>query len=264
MTLVAVDTAAPADVRPPRPAAHPPRRTVPDGTEARGFALYVGVDGFDGEAARRLRGIVDDLRARLAEIAPGSEAYASVVLAPVGAGGRSVDVVRRTLADAAGTPVDRGLPGAARGLVVDLSRRRVLLDGEPSPLTYLEQCLLAHLVRSEGRTVPRTEIVEVLWSEHDDAVPHERTVDAHVRRLRVKLGRFEDVIRTVRGLGYRYDRHADVTGRLAPRVTTPGRRPTRLDRPRPGSGCSAGGRRRGRPGRSRRAARAAGRGTRRR
>ncbi len=218
MTLATVET--------PDPTADParrPRAGVPGGpgttgstgatgpTQARGFALYVGVDATDREAARRLRGIVDDLRARLAEIAPESEAYASVVLAPVGAGGRSVDVVRRTLADDVAARAARELPAVRPGLVVDLSRRRVLLDGAPVTLTYLEQCLLAHLVRSEGRTVPRTEIVEVLWSERDDAVPHERTVDVHVRRLRAKLGRYEDVVRTVRGLGYRFDQHADVT-----------------------------------------------------
>ncbi len=202
---------------PPAPAITPtprtPRRTVADGTEARGFALFVGVDAADGEAARRLRRIVDDLRARLAEIAPESEAYASVVVAPVGTGGRSVDVVRRTVADPAAADARRlpAAPAHADGLVVDLSRRRVLLDGTPVPLTYVEQCLLGYLVRSEGRTVPRTEIVDALWSERDDTAPNERTVDVHVRRLRVKLGRYEDVIRTVRGAGYRFDQHADVT-----------------------------------------------------
>jgi DNA-binding response OmpR family regulator len=210
MTLVTV--AAPTV--PAAPTHRTPRRTVADGTEARGFALFVGVDAADGEAARRLRRIVDDLRARLAEIAPESEAYASVVLAPVGTGGRSVDVVRRTVAEPGAAEVRR-LPGPtaahADGLVVDLSRRRVLLDGTPVPLTYVEQCLLGHLVRSEGRTVPRTEIVDALWSERDDTAPNERTVDVHVRRLRVKLGRYEDVIRTVRGVGYRFDQHADVT-----------------------------------------------------
>ncbi len=212
MTLVTVGPA-----RPVLPTHRPSRRPVPDGTEARGFALYVGVDAADGETARRLRGIVDELRTRLAEIAPESEAYASVVLAPVGTAGRSVDVVRRTLADPAAAQARRLIGAAdddgavAHGLVVDLTRSRVLLDGEAAPLTYLEHRLLAHLVRSAGRTVPRTEIVDALWSERDDAAPGERTVDVHVRRLRVKLGRYEDVVRTVRGVGYRYDEHADVT-----------------------------------------------------
>ncbi|RII95831.1 winged helix family transcriptional regulator, partial [Clavibacter michiganensis subsp. insidiosus] len=44
----------------------------------------------------------------------------------------------------------------------------------------------------------------------EDDVPNERTIDVHVRRLRSKLGRYEEIVRTVRGAGYRFDRHADV------------------------------------------------------
>lgn len=188
-------------------------RPVPIGTEPRGFALYVGVDGPDAPTGPDLRQIVAELRARLAEIAPGSEAYASVVVAPAGAGGRSVDVVRRTLAVPrdAGSPgvLRRPVPARPRTLVVDLSRSQVTVDGDPAALTYLELRLLAHLVRCSGRTVPRAELVRTVWAERDD-VPSERTVDVHVRRLRQKLGRYEDVVRTVRGVGYRFDEHADV------------------------------------------------------
>jgi DNA-binding response OmpR family regulator len=41
-------------------------------------------------------------------------------------------------------------------------------------------------------------------------VPNERTIDVHIRRLRAKLGAYDDIVRTVRGSGYRFDRHADV------------------------------------------------------
>ena len=65
----------------------------------------------------------------------------------------------------------------------------------------------------------RTELVSSLWSHADgDDAPGERTIDVHVRRLRSKLGRYEDIVRTVRGIGYRFDRHADVSIRQA---TTP-------------------------------------------
>ena len=40
-------------------------------------------------------------------------------------------------------------------------------------------------------------------------------LDVHVRRLRAKLGRYEEIVRTVRGVGYRFDRHADVAIRYA-------------------------------------------------
>ena len=50
-----------------------------------------------------------------------------------------------------------------------------------------------------------------LWSDADgEDVPNARTIDVHVRRLRAKLGEYEEIIRTVRGSGYRFDRHADV------------------------------------------------------
>ena len=53
-------------------------------------------------------------------------------------------------------------------------------------------------------------IIEALWVEGEEETPSARTIDVHVRRLRGKLDRFEDIVRTVRGVGYRFDRHADV------------------------------------------------------
>ncbi|OUE07814.1 Sensory transduction protein regX3 [Clavibacter michiganensis] len=98
------------------------------------------------------------------------------------------------------------------GVTVDLSRKRVVLDGETAPLTYKEFELLQYLVLREGRTIERSELIGSLWSATDeDDVPNERTIDVHVRRLRSKLGRYEEIVRTVRGAGYRFDRHADVS-----------------------------------------------------
>ena len=67
----------------------------------------------------------------------------------------------------------------------------------------------------EGRTIDRTDLISSLWSAADDEIPNERTIDVHVRRLRAKLGDYEDIVRTVRGVGYRFDRHADVAIRQA-------------------------------------------------
>jgi DNA-binding response OmpR family regulator len=95
--------------------------------------------------------------------------------------------------------------------VIDISRKRVVLDGETSPLTFKEFQLLQFLVLREGQTVKREAIIEALWSVDDEDIPNARTIDVHIRRLRSKLGRYEDIVRTVRGAGYRFDRHADVT-----------------------------------------------------
>ncbi|BDZ51799.1 transcriptional regulator [Frondihabitans sucicola] len=208
-------------VAPEQPATSPRLRAVPAGTEARGFVLYVGIDELKAaDAGTSLGEIVSQLRALTAQLAPAAETHAAVALAPEGAGGRDVDVVRLALQDPAAlakhrhTEVDEE-PGARGGVVVDISRKRLLLDGDVAPLTYKEFELLQYLVLREGRTIDRAELISSLWSAGDDEVPNERTIDVHVRRLRSKLGAFEDIVRTVRGVGYRFDRHADVSIRQA-------------------------------------------------
>lgn len=210
----------PAPVRPvTAPAPPSPNRrlrAVADGAEARGFVLYVGVDEAKAASAGTdLGAIVEQLKALAAQLAPSSETYAAVALAPAGAGGRDVDVVRLALQDPTalakhrelGEPVDE----KREGVVIDLSRKRLLLDEEVAPVTYKEFELLQYLVLREGRTIDRAELVSSLWSATDDDIPNERTIDVHVRRLRSKLGAYEDIVRTVRGVGYRFDRHADVS-----------------------------------------------------
>ncbi len=194
-------------------------RAMPSGSEARGFVLYVGLDERKAAAAGiELGRLVSELKRVTAELAPGSETHAAVALAPTGAGGRDVDVVRLALQDPAAlaryrrtdAPAERVVPG----VVIDISRKRVVLDGETAPLTYKEFELLQYLVLREGRTIDRSELISSLWAEGSDDdgdVPNERTIDVHVRRLRSKLGGYEDIVRTVRGAGYRFDRHADVS-----------------------------------------------------
>jgi len=210
----------------PRPGEPVPARErpggpiAPGGTEARGFVLYVGID--EAKALQdgvRLSQIVEALKERLAEIAPSAESYAAVALAPAGAGGRDVDVVRRALNDPTAvaerkkqaTPEPQHLPG----VVIDITRKRVTIEGENVGLTYKEFELLQFLVLREGRTIERQELIETLWASDDDEAPNERTIDVHIRRLRAKLAGYEDIVRTVRGAGYRFDRHADVSIRYA-------------------------------------------------
>jgi DNA-binding winged helix-turn-helix (wHTH) protein len=205
--------AASASPAPDAPSAH--LRAVPSGTEARGFVLYVGIDEDKAAAdGTDLSSIVAQLRALAAQLSPSSETYAAVALAPRGAGGRDVDVVRLALQDPAALARHRNTPEdedrARDGVVVDLSRKRVLLDNEAANLTYKEFELLQYLVLREGKTIARAELIEALWSADDSDIPNERTIDVHVRRLRAKLGDYEDIVRTVRGAGYRFDRHADV------------------------------------------------------
>ena len=204
-------------------AAQPRLRAVPAGTEARGFVLYVGLDELKAElAGTDLGQIVAQLKSLVSELVPTAETHAAVALAPQGAGGRDVDVVRLALQDPAALARQRQTPVVEQkprgGVVIDISRKRLLLDGETAPLTYKEFELLQYLVLREGRTIDRAELISSLWNASDDEIPNERTIDVHVRRLRSKLGAYEDIVRTVRGVGYRFDRHADVSIRQA---TTP-------------------------------------------
>ncbi len=217
MTIIATPRTI-AEARPDLATVHTAERRVPEGTEVRGFALYVGLaDAKIAEGDPKLGEIVTQIKQLVARLAPAAETYAAVALAPEGTGGRDVDVVRLALGDPAAVarqkqqttaPEDR----AASGVTIDLSRKRVLLDNIVAPLTFREFELLQYFVLREGLTVSREELIEKLWADAPESeTPNERTIDVHVRRLRVKLAQYQDIVRTVRGTGYRFDRHADVS-----------------------------------------------------
>ena len=91
------------------------------------------------------------------------------------------------------------------GLVVDVRRRRVEVDGEEVQLTPLEFEILRVLAREPGMVLSRDQLMDRIWGYRDRAGG--RVVDSHVARLRRKLG--EDgndprFIRTVHGVGYAF------------------------------------------------------------
>ena len=234
MSLATIDRTHAISARPaisavpdlPRDPAPRKLRAVPAGTEPRGFVLYVGIDDAKAAAAGTdLGAIVEQLKLLTAQLVPSSETYAAVALAPAGAGGRDVDVVRLALQDpsalARHRQVEEPVEEKRSGVVIDLTRKRVVLDEASTGVTYKEFELLQYLVLREGRTIERAEIISALWNAADeDEAPNERTIDVHVRRLRAKLGRYEDIVRTVRGAGYRFDRHADVSIQHAPTASS--------------------------------------------
>ena len=213
-------TAPNRTVRPAEPSAPlaPAGADLPAVRSPPGFALYVGLDEIKAaEAGVSLPLLVDALRRTLAELAPGAETHATVALAPHGSGGRDLDVVRLALQEPGAiartkAAAEEETTPEESGVTVDISRKRVLIDGESAAFTYKEFELLQYLVLREGRTISREELITGLWSDAPAAeVPSERTIDVHVRRLRVKLAQYQDIVRTVRGTGYRFDRHADVS-----------------------------------------------------
>jgi len=82
----------------------------------------------------------------------------------------------------------------------------VRIGGAPAQLRPLEYKLLQLLVSDPGRVFSREELLEQVWDMRGDI--NTRTVDVHVRRLRVSLGAAADVIETVHGFGYRAKRDA--------------------------------------------------------
>jgi len=100
-------------------------------------------------------------------------------------------------------------PAPAPSLVIDVPGREVLIHGSPVALTRLEFELLAFLARYPGMVHTRTELLQYVWDTPDTGLPG-RTVDVHVRRLRAKLAEFDELVSTVRGVGYRFSRSRDV------------------------------------------------------
>jgi DNA-binding winged helix-turn-helix (wHTH) protein len=185
---------------------------MPNETEARGFALYVGLDESSAVAAgTSLTEVVNALREKLAELAPATDTYAAVALSPKGIGGRNIDVVRAALRDPRVTEPEDPEEDEMTGILVDVPRRKVFADGVSANLTFKEFELLTYLIDHQGETISRRELVELVWDEDDDTAVNERTIDVHIRRLRSKIAGYEDIIRTVRGGGYRFDKHPDVT-----------------------------------------------------
>jgi len=199
-------------------------RGVTTDNVARGFVLYVGVDEDTAAAAgTSLAKLAQDIRAHAQTLVPQAQSYAAVAIAPSDAVGTALDVVRSTFGDP--TVLNRQRQEASRipvvaeqrpsGVLIDLARREVHLDGETLNLTFKEFELLNYLVENGTRTVGRDELLEGLWSNADE-VPNERTIDVHIRRLRSKLGRLANTVRTVRGEGYRFYEHPEVVVWAAP------------------------------------------------
>ena len=90
---------------------------------------------------------------------------------------------------------------AAGDLTLDPATHEVELAGTPVALTPREYALLEYFLRHPGRVVSKTELLDNVWDATEDTDPN--AVEVYVGYLRRKVGR--DVLRTVRGAGYRLD-----------------------------------------------------------
>lgn len=90
-----------------------------------------------------------------------------------------------------------------RGLVLNLDRKTVSVDGEEVPFTKTEFELLHTLLDGHGRVFSRQELISRVWPS--DVLVLDRTVDVNITRMRKKIGQYSKCITTRLGFGYYFD-----------------------------------------------------------
>ena len=111
-------------------------------------------------------------------------------------------VLRRSRPPAAEAPMVVGT------LDIDVARHTVRVGGAAVPLTPKEFDLLRALVEARGRVLSREFLLDRVWGYAAASEIESRTVDVHVRRLRVKLAAEGRRLATVKGVGYRLEQDA--------------------------------------------------------
>ena len=90
-----------------------------------------------------------------------------------------------------------------QGLVLNLDKKSVSIDGEDIPFTKTEFEILHLLLDERGRVFSRQELIDRIWPK--DVLVLDRTVDVNITRLRKQIGRFSKCIVTRLGFGYYFD-----------------------------------------------------------
>lgn len=93
-------------------------------------------------------------------------------------------------------------------LALDASTHRVTFEGVELKVGPTEFRMLHYLMKHPERVHTRTQLLDKIWGDH--VFIEERTVDVHMRRLRLALGRAGDLVETVRGVGYRMSSRATI------------------------------------------------------
>ena len=89
------------------------------------------------------------------------------------------------------------------GIEMDISAHRVKVDGEEIELSYKEFELLNYFLNNQGVALSREKILNNVWNY--DYFGDARTIDTHVKKLRSKLGKYGDYIKTIWGMGYKFE-----------------------------------------------------------
>lgn len=89
------------------------------------------------------------------------------------------------------------------GLCVDVSGRIVTVDGQRVEMSPKEYELLFYMIRNRGLALSREKLITSVWGY--DYYGDDRTLDTHIKLLRKSLGKYSDLIVTLRGVGYRFE-----------------------------------------------------------
>ena len=106
-------------------------------------------------------------------------------------------ILRRTLGSSEGDVIEAG------GIVIDKAAHIVKIDGKTVELSYKEFELLSYFVENQGIALSREKILNNVWNY--DYFGDARTIDTHVKKLRSKLGDKGEYIRTIWGMGYKFE-----------------------------------------------------------
>lgn len=90
-----------------------------------------------------------------------------------------------------------------QGITLEKSSRRVLVDGQSTPMTPKEFDLLHILMKNAGRVLTRSTLLESVWGYC--FAGDSRVVDSHIKKLRTKLGPYAANIKTVVSVGYKLE-----------------------------------------------------------
>lgn len=88
-------------------------------------------------------------------------------------------------------------------IVMDRAAHLVTVDGERVELSYKEFELLAYFIENQGIALSREKILNHVWNY--DYFGDARTIDTHVKKLRNKLGKCGEYIKTIWGMGYKFE-----------------------------------------------------------
>ncbi|MGN1132859.1 MAG: response regulator transcription factor [Oscillospiraceae bacterium] len=89
-------------------------------------------------------------------------------------------------------------------LVINFTAREVTIDGKPVQMTPKEYDLLFYMAKNMNIALSREKLLEEVWGF--DFYGDDRTVDTHIKMLRNSLGKYRNLIVTLRGMGYKFEK----------------------------------------------------------